>query len=398
MGIISDIYERNRERTEWWLWVEYCKTIGREPDDFGRSSEEKKAPEPLPCPFCSARLTGEDALQTHIFNVHRHIHFYLRVNGRVIHESRARVIKPLTTLSVHVIGLEGPVAIAYQAVGNDRVEKHTVERGWLSKLHRLLPNVSLRWLELSLDEGRSIHLEFVEPSAADLDRLDREIEALVDEILLAGPTVDWREWRQRFIEAARNEAEDEYLRGHYDYLHAYWLETVRGPDAADDALRLCQQAFAPLAAFPSARSILACRAIAFKLNWFDTHSFIDPRSIFALASAFFALPLQQWLKRSKQWLDSVEGETARVLVDPYHQLLLETVRDFARADYARLEQRLTELAEHPLGRVKRSYRDKLHLLGARYFRQVGDLATSRELYEELRGHHLFGKEAEEFAA
>lgn len=380
MGLFLDTIEDNTERQGQFVdsfeWV------------IGSLSQADYVPFVIiDCPSCRDSFGSEAKLQQHIFDVHRGVRFYIKVDDRVIAEDLVYLEKAPDSLTITAMGADGIAKIDICG----KPETVALKPGRPVSLRRRIPDSYRGLVTLSICIGaysREVHIYWIEMPHLEVGRLD-SIVALLQGPLLDGEQPDWAGFKTDYIQRpGTNPLEARYLAGFFEYIYGSYLEQSDFPEA-----RHChERAFGYLRCFRTDLAHTGRSILALKMNWFTILSRCGPNSKFYLANSFFngnaveevhcdvAAPMTD-VPKTRLWIDS------------FQETFLAALFQYYSEDFRGLDSSLAELKRNPLiGDPNND--DKVMLLEARTLIAQGNKTAGARIYAHLRHHPLFADEAE----
>ena len=228
-----------------------------------------------------------------------------------------------------------------------------------------------------------------------LKKLEAEIESLQVRIDRNDRTVDDEWWQYQDSIYTNTFSLSQYQFGFLEYLRGHDLEVNRHSRDFDAISVHFGSAYGKLQSFATPLAQLACRAIAFKMNWFNQHLDVSENSVFFLAWHFFT----QTYDKVKEVDDLPPLDIKQrqgIILDAFHSDLLEAIKTYY-SDRSKINYnwiyRLDKLLE---GISNQNYLYKFSLFKARIYREWGDIHKAKEAYRMIKNHPEFGKEAKAF--
>jgi len=353
-----------------------------------RQSRTRASAPPPPlirfCPLCDKPFTEETVLLEHVRHVHGPQHVYLRLNGSVIRDV-GWAVNGISELIVVPIGFP-KISVQLRAEQFSRSIQATDDTDLLT----CIPADFEGQLAIDVSGGLSGKRTFVVYTRSlpefRQDILDSSITTLSTESLARNEMPDVNSWRHRI--ESHGELESRYLNGFFEYALAFHLDEYGNRTMAkhhfDESLGLLLPFRTPMA--KSAQCVLGLR-----MNCFGVLRHAARNSVLALCDIFFncsaaGRPAHETKNDPNPFI---------TYADEFILLLVQSIANFCRAEYAECLNSLRALEFHPSAREKNN-EDKLLLLSARLHKAIGNRTVASEAYDRLQFHPDFGNEAKEF--
>lgn len=241
----------------------------------------------------------------------------------------------------------------------------------------------------------SNHQAFNELELKLLKKLEAEIESLQVRIDRNDRTVDDEWWQYQDSIYTNTFSLSQYQSGLLEYLRGHDLEVNRHSRDFDAISVHFGSAYGKLQPFTTPLAQLACRAIAFKMNWFNQHLDVSENSVFFLAWHFFTQPYDK-VKEVDDLPPLDMKQPQGIILDAFHSDLLEAIKmyysDRSKINYNWV-YRLDKLLE---GISNQNYLYKFSLFKARMYREWGDVHKAKEAYRMIKNHPEFRMEVKTF--
>lgn len=379
MGLIADTYEAIADRT------------GRLVKSKGTS--EWEPPPPHACAWCATRFSDPISMMEHVFQSHRHTHWYLTANDRVVKGPQVSIAGPLHSLELHYQKIPSQ-KVELQVFGGHADRKVLTRRlaGGRTSLSDLVPadaeRVALRF-RVPDSAVTDIDIESSLTLSEDFSAVEDLIGQLQGKLLRPLEPVEWEEWRRALFNKTNSRTGQRYAEGLFDYLY------FTSPDA-DGSRRLTEapqhfsRIWSLLQVIDTPMAVTASTLLAFKLNWFERLVALGPLSIFEVVGRFYSKSFEEF-RRECQGDVPAPGNLGAVWADDHTANLIGAVRCFCARDAADLYPQLARLTPMPRPELE----DKLCLLLARFHRVQGRYDQARTAYTTLKNHVQFNREAYE---
>lgn len=382
MGILSDILEDNKERAGQLL------SCASQPTSEPRI--EILPARTICCPLCAAWFASEEDLQRHILGAHRQLQAYVRFNGRVIQDLQY-TDELIQELLVVVLGdQEATVSIR---IADQESHELVIRPGRPRQMANLVPPNFIGAISVCIAFGhvrRKYEIYRSTQPRIDVESLDAAIRELQANLLTATEP-NWPMFRNTWLQAReRHVMEKRYLEGFFEYILASHMEMNRNPQAG----RHFERAFGLIRPFATSMAHTARCLLGIKMNWFHLLTPCSPHSKFHSANIFFNSDFEN-VARVRMAPDVSFRDAVGVWIDPFSELVLESIRCFFLRDHAKLESVFARLEGHPLVADRNNF-DKLSFLKARRSRVQRKLDSAEQHYRYLRYHPIFKIEAEAF--
>lgn len=342
-------------------------------------------------PECGQRFASERGLDDHIYEAHRHVDLVLRVGHRIYTDSHIVIDEPAPVL-VATDGLDGvSVALALPPAWTERTLAVQIDgRRRLVSLPDDIASSFPARLRLIVRWGSSSRtFDLYYKSAVELDEtaaqtIESAVIRLQDAVLHGRP--DWTTAQREFDRLP--ELERRYGLGLFEYLYAHSeAETDRPVKESHQHFERAHWLLSPFSR-PLAR--MASDLIVFRLGWYDRLARTTVRRLEG-ATCFFRVPPSPPLVDQER---SAAG-AVKLILDDFHQVVLEVVDAYWSGAYAQAAERLTKLANSPR-LIDRHLSEKYQLLKARIASAMGDVSLARSSYGDLVDSVWFRGEARAF--
>jgi hypothetical protein len=345
-------------------------------------------------PFCHLCSTFVDDLNRHIFDEHRKLQTYVRVDNHVISKNQ------LFNTSINLIDIHhnfgADLDCEWQCAGKTGTFK--VFNG---VPYQLYPSSDLSDIygEIVVKLGTGINqttykINVLSEETLRYDKLDQLFLNMQESYNYDPQHFVWSKFRSEIAEVAMNQPELIYLNALYDYLYSTHQEIH---DHSYHSDKLIEIAYANLAPYSSLLALTVRTIIAFRLNWFSILKNRHKASFFSKISLFFTLTLDELLKAENEYTGTSIKLTSQrgILIDDFHMEYFGAILFFFQMDMKNLQNSLETLKSlycenpNPLKKVK------VELLSGRYYRLIGDEERAIKEYGSLSNHELFEVEVRE---
>lgn len=376
MGILSDTLEDNRERAGQLL-----RSIEPLP------TQDCIWPSPAleRCSLCGRQLLLED-LEQHVHE-HAGVGSYVMANRRIVRDA-AYLDKCLNSLEIYVYG--DSEAQAEVAIGDKTI--------WLGKVRgrrafgnqfETITNEELVVRVASVN-GQRFHRLYLgtQPLVRHQD-IDRLAFNTLFQPLHENSEPDFDEYDSEIKKLMPTPLEELYKNSLYDYALGFALERSNKPQKGH-----FESALYGLTRFRTDFAVAGQRVLALRMNCFGLLADCTPTSRFFMAAVFLCRPYDA--VPARQMVTTFESEYG-VYVDSLALGFLDVIQAYYSADPAIFGNMLSALWARVENHDTNSHA-KISLLGARYWRRIGDSSRAREEYQMLLNDPDFAAEARDFLA